>query len=101
MAVQPPKFGAKRSQPRKAWTPSGPYKHKRIRGRAGVKLRKQVREEEPLCRTCLENGRTRATQEIDHIVPLSRGGSNARANLQGVCEPCHKAKSERERALGA
>jgi 5-methylcytosine-specific restriction enzyme A len=71
----------------------GSFRHPRLRGRAGVRLRQQVRDEEPLCRRCLAEGRTRATAEVDHIRPLSRGGSNDRSNLQGLCAPCHLAKS--------
>lgn len=96
MPVQPPRFG--RQAPAKAHR--GTYQHKRLRGRAGVRLRELVRREEPLCRKCLENGLTRATEEIDHIRPLSAGGSNARSNLQGLCIPCHKAKSDSEQPNG-
>lgn len=65
-----------------------------------MKLREQVRREEPLCRTCLKHDRTRPTEEVDHIRPLSAGGSNARSNLQGLCGPCHVAKSALERTGG-
>ena len=30
--------------------------------------------------------------EVHHIVPLSRGGTNAKSNLMSVCEACHKAR---------
>lgn len=30
---------------------------------------------------------------VDHIMPLSRGGPNQRANLQLTCEPCNRSKS--------
>jgi 5-methylcytosine-specific restriction endonuclease McrA len=35
--------------------------------------------------------------EIDHILPLHRGGSNEADNLQLLCVDCHKAKSAQER----
>ncbi|KQN37017.1 hypothetical protein ASG37_04985 [Sphingomonas sp. Leaf407] len=93
MPMQPPRFGARPGAKQYV----GGYKHKRIRGRAGVKLRTQVRMEEPMCRVCLAAGRTRATEEVDHIKPLSAGGSNDRSNFQGLCKPCHFEKSAREK----
>lgn len=71
---------------------------KRLRGRAGMRERQRVREEEPLCRICLDEGRTAATTEVDHKLPLSEGGTNDRSNMQGLCKPCHDAKSAAERA---
>jgi 5-methylcytosine-specific restriction protein A len=63
----------------------------RIRGRKGVRLRERIRREEPLCRACLAAGRVSATTEIDHIVPLAKGGTNDRENLRGLCKDCHRA----------
>lgn len=97
MPMQPPRFGRPVTTVR---AHVGSYQHKRIRGRAGVKLRTQVRREEPMCRICLSRGRTSATEEVDHIKPLSAGGSNARSNLQGLCKPCHKVKSDSEQPGG-
>jgi 5-methylcytosine-specific restriction endonuclease McrA len=38
------------------------------------------------------------TFEIDHILSLSQGGDNSRANLQALCKKCHKTKSNKEAA---
>ena len=35
--------------------------------------------------------------QADHIVPLSKGGSNDVTNLLCVCIPCHKAKTRQDR----
>lgn len=29
---------------------------------------------------------------VDHIIPLSQGGTNALTNLAGLCRPCHEFK---------
>lgn len=63
-----------------------------------IKIRNLVRAEEPLCRYCLKEGRTTATQEIDHILP-HKGNRELfidRTNLQGLCKRCHSSKTARE-----
>ncbi len=52
----------------------------------------------PLCATCLAKGFTTVATEVDHIVPLKRGGERLDvANLQSLCKPCHSRKTGRER----
>ena len=51
---------------------------------------------EPLCRLCAEKGKTTAAQEVDHILPLHKGGTNDRDNLQPICVPCHLDKTDRD-----
>ena len=38
--------------------------------------------------------------EIDHVKPLSSGGSNDYDNLQPLCKSCHKEKTKNENQLG-
>lgn len=33
--------------------------------------------------------------EVDHITPWSKGGTHAEANLQALCKPCNRKKSNK------
>ena len=98
MPLQPPRFGAFK---RKPWQRVRGTPDRRKRGRAGQRDRAQVLAEEPLCRLCLEAGRTSPSEVVDHIRPLSEGGSDERSNKQALCHSCHDAKSAAERVAGA
>jgi hypothetical protein len=50
------------------------------------------------CNNCEELFRVDTRYEVDHILPVHRGGENGRYNLQALCVPCHKGKTERERS---
>lgn len=45
--------------------------------------------------TCLKCGAKPATS-VDHVIPLSLGGTNTRQNLQLTCVSCNKAKGDKE-----
>lgn len=67
----------------------------RLRGGAWQSLREQVlRRDNGVCVLCCAAVAT----EVDHVVPLASGGSNAVTNLQSVCGPCHAAKSRAQAA---
>ncbi len=46
---------------------------------------------EPLCREC-----GRPATDVDHILPLARGGTNEAGNLASLCHGCHSRKTNRE-----
>jgi len=74
------------------------YDKTRTRGRALQRRRKRWFEAHPLCVACEAKDRISAATELDHIIPLSQGGSdNDPANWQGLCQPCHQAKSLAEK----
>jgi len=45
--------------------------------------------------TCQLCRRTGVPIEVDHIVPVSRGGSNRLDNLQTLCQDCNRGKGDR------
>ena len=73
-------------------------RHKRLRGHQLTVLRSRLLRASPLCAHCQREGRIAEATELDHITPLHLGGSNDEANLQGLCRPCHLAKSNAERS---
>lgn len=58
------------------------------------KLRKQtLNRDNWLCCECARNGKVKPATEVDHIIPLSKGGTNDLSNLQSLCHECHTAKT--------
>ena len=60
-------------------------------------LRRQVLGANPLCVGCATHGLVEIATEVDHRIP--HGGDAHRfwdrTNLQGMCHPCHTAKTLR------
>lgn len=64
--------------------------HKERYGTAGWKnLRKLQLERQPLCESCMKEGRYTKAVTAHHIVPLNEGGANDLGNLCSLCGPCH------------
>ncbi|MGA6183373.1 HNH endonuclease signature motif containing protein [Stenotrophomonas sp. NPDC077421] len=59
-----------------------------------LRLRAVVLSQSPLCVACMAEGRTTAASHVDHRDGDSR--NNDLSNLQGLCRPCHSAKTARE-----
>lgn len=70
---------------------------RKLTGRPWRRLREQVLQRDHyLCQVCLSIDRLTPAQEVDHILPLAKGGTDQVANLQAICTPCHKAKTASE-----
>jgi 5-methylcytosine-specific restriction protein A len=52
-------------------------------------IRPRILRRDPICRICHE----RLSTQVDH---RRRGNDHRDGNLQGICDPCHSAKSSRE-----
>lgn len=69
----------------------------RISGRTLQKIRGDWLYDHPLCIHCLRAGRTSLATELDHIVPLVKGGPDFDRddgnNRQGLCSTCHDTKT--------
>lgn len=61
------------------------------------RLRRMCLRREPLCRECKAAGFDVAASVVDHIIPLSEGGTNEFKNLQSLCVMHHNKKTARER----
>ena len=70
---------------------------KRINGSSLYKLMSDFAVNHPrLCIKCKESGFIRFGDELDHIKPISEGGTNNFANLQWLCRSCHHEKTIKE-----
>lgn len=68
---------------------------KRTRGRLWVRLRNRILTEQPVCTIC----GARPSEEVDHIIPVSKGGTDESDNLQGACKRCHEEKTRNDLGL--
>ena len=65
----------------------------RIRGREHGRIRQRILVRDGAqCRKC----GCGLDLEIDHVIPLSRGGQEADANRQILCSKCHEEKTKKE-----
>ena len=63
-------------------------------GHAWRKVRQRVlRRDKGQCQHCLGQGRYVPGTEVDHIQGKAEGGSDSMDNLQLLCTPCHRAKT--------
>ncbi len=70
---------------------------KRIRGRRLQRIRARLLRGQPLCVRCLEAGIVKGATQIDHKIPLFRGGEDTDENKQPLCGECHAEKTITER----
>ena len=65
----------------------------RIRGPRLQAIRARHFRHQPLCVVCDTKGVVRLATELDHVVPLHKGGLDEDSNRQGLCADCHEDKT--------
>lgn len=65
----------------------------RKRGQIGVAERQAFLAKHPLCAKCMQRGVPTPGTQVDHIVPLHKGGTDTASNKQSLCDACHKVKT--------
>lgn len=71
----------------------------RQRGSAWMKTRDRIlRRDNGLCQCdeCQAAGRVRLAHEVDHRIPLWKGGADSDENLQAINTDCHARKTAAE-----
>lgn len=70
-------------------------------GAAWDRLRKQIMERDSgLCQSCRRAGLVVQAYAVDHKLSKAEGGTNDPANLEAICRPCHRTKSDAEAQRG-
>lgn len=71
-------------------TPTSTTEAERIRGRKGQQLRhRRLLRTNYLCEMCQAQGVIRLAEEVDHIIPLARGGKDVDENTRNLCREHH------------
>lgn len=70
---------------------------KRWVGEKAQRWRARILTAHPLCVHCKAKGLITKSEEADHIIPLEDGGTYDESNGQGLCKPCHKIKTAKDR----
>ena len=58
-------------------------------GREWKRIRAMFIDGHPFCEICLKDNKFTHTEEVHHILPLSKGGTHSFGNLQALCKSCH------------
>lgn len=98
MPKRPPNLKAQRGRSSRNWTATTRQsRHQRGYGWEWEKLRARILDRDKhLCQPCLRNDRVTPATEVDHRLAKHLGGTDDDANLEAICNPCHKVKTARE-----
>ena len=65
----------------------------RTRGRKWIAMRALFLTNNPLCIQCKKAGKVTLATEVDHILPLFKGGTDDLSNLSALCSEHHRIKT--------
>jgi 5-methylcytosine-specific restriction protein A len=68
----------------------------RDRGRPWRRRRAAWLHAHPLCTTCTAEGYVTPATQVDHVIPLWKGGRDDESNMQSQCDSHHEAKTSSE-----
>lgn len=69
----------------------------RKRGTTNQRNRQRVlKRDNGLCVHCMAAGKVSFATEVDHKVPLCKGGTDSDDNKQSLCHACHSVKTARD-----
>jgi hypothetical protein len=72
-------------------------RHERGYGSFWDRVRARIlKRDSGLCQVCKRLGLITQGNEVDHILPKHLGGTDDDTNLQTICKPCHRAKTQAE-----
>lgn len=65
----------------------------RLRGRRGKEQRERRLHAQPMCVDCKAEGKRRHADIVDHIKPLSKGGTDTDDNCRSLCHEHHRKRT--------
>jgi 5-methylcytosine-specific restriction protein A len=68
----------------------------RTRGRKWMEMRSVWLMQHPLCVMCKAQGNVTLATDVDHIVPLFKGGADDQTNVQSLCAEHHRDKTNQD-----
>jgi len=87
----------------KAWDHNGKTRHERGYDNNWYRTRQLILKRDGhmcKCDDCTYDGVFLPANEVDHVIPKSRGGTDDHSNLIAINTECHKKKTAKESIMG-